>query len=506
MENPQLNQYIKSQLEIGVTKEQIVSTLSAKGWPIENIQGSFNLLSNSHDQINIPPSPVEIEQTIVESSQTLDTQVQATTQTLVDTIEIKPKPKKSIKKIAIICTALFLSFGLLLGGGIFAYITYFPSPEIVLARAFQNAINTKTVQYSLDLSVEANTKDDSSTAFNGSYDLSVNGSYDRIDPNNQKSNSEAKLKLLLNNQPAINGTLTINGTLESRTIGNDLYFNVIDGPAQIDNIKNQWIKYVLTDNETVKAVQDEAKTSTEKKITTDQKKKLDNQLSKIAKISKVYSDDKIDNMDTYHYQYQVNQLELAKYTELYQEIYKDKPALNDNEKEDLIKQSKDLPSVTGEIWIGKKDFNLYRMNLNYDLTKDSSDYKVKLDLKLKNYGQQVQVNMPEKSKTFEEVFKSSFPQNSSIDYNDIDQDSSNKIIVNGTGDDDKDGLTNSEESFYGTDPKNPDTDGDGYNDAAEVKAGYDPNGPGKLETILGPTDICGKSACGITTSLEPIKY
>ena len=442
-----------------------------------------------------------------QTSEALETQVQPISQpqTQVQSqiptkVETNNKPKKSRKKIIIICSALFLTFSLILGGGIFAYITYFPSPEIVLSRAVLNTLNTKTVQYSLDLSVEANTKEGSSTAPNGNYDLSVNGSYDRIDQNNQKSISEVKLKFLQNNQP------TINGALESRTIGNDLYFSVTDGPTEIDNIKNQWIKFVITDNETVKAVQDEAKTSTEKNITPDQKKKLDNQLSKIAKISKVFSDDKIDNMDTYHYQYQVNQLELAKYAALYQEIYKDKPALSDNEKEDLIKQSKDLPTVTGEIWIGKKDFNLYRMNLNYNLTKDSSDYKVKLDLKLKNYGQPVQVNMPEKSKTFEEVFKSFFPQNSSIDYNDIDQDSNNKIIVNGSTDDDNDGLTNSEESYYGTDPKNPDTDGDGYNDGAEVKAGYDPNGPGKLETTLGPTDICGKNACATTTSLEPIKY
>jgi hypothetical protein len=47
-------------------------------------------------------------------------------------------------------------------------------------------------------------------------------------------------------------------------------------------------------------------------------------------------------------------------------------------------------------------------------------------------------------------------------------------------DSDNDGLTDAEEKIYGTNPLNPDTDGDGYLDGAEVKAGYNPNGAGKL--------------------------
>ncbi|MBI4437937.1 calcium-binding protein [Candidatus Uhrbacteria bacterium] len=49
-----------------------------------------------------------------------------------------------------------------------------------------------------------------------------------------------------------------------------------------------------------------------------------------------------------------------------------------------------------------------------------------------------------------------------------------------TEDDDEDGLTNEEEARYGTDPQSPDTDDDGYLDGAEIDAGYNPNGPGRL--------------------------
>ncbi len=48
-------------------------------------------------------------------------------------------------------------------------------------------------------------------------------------------------------------------------------------------------------------------------------------------------------------------------------------------------------------------------------------------------------------------------------------------------DTDGDGLTDYDEVVvFGTDPKNPDTDGDGYTDGDEVRNGYNPKGPGKL--------------------------
>jgi hypothetical protein len=47
-------------------------------------------------------------------------------------------------------------------------------------------------------------------------------------------------------------------------------------------------------------------------------------------------------------------------------------------------------------------------------------------------------------------------------------------------DSDADGLLDSEEVQYGTDPEDADSDDDGYTDGTEVQAGYDPIGSGKL--------------------------
>lgn len=45
---------------------------------------------------------------------------------------------------------------------------------------------------------------------------------------------------------------------------------------------------------------------------------------------------------------------------------------------------------------------------------------------------------------------------------------------------DGDGLSNSEEEVFGTDPNNKDSDGDGYSDGVEIESGYDPLKPASL--------------------------
>ncbi|MEW6407353.1 MAG: hypothetical protein AB1465_01550 [Patescibacteria group bacterium] len=52
--------------------------------------------------------------------------------------------------------------------------------------------------------------------------------------------------------------------------------------------------------------------------------------------------------------------------------------------------------------------------------------------------------------------------------------------VDALSDPDEDGLNNLEEYQYQTDPQNSDTDGDGYKDGEEVEHGYNPAGSGKL--------------------------
>jgi hypothetical protein len=55
------------------------------------------------------------------------------------------------------------------------------------------------------------------------------------------------------------------------------------------------------------------------------------------------------------------------------------------------------------------------------------------------------------------------------------------LDISGNLDSDNDGLTDVDETKYGTDANNPDSDGDGYLDGDEVQNGYNPMGEGKLQ-------------------------
>jgi len=65
-----------------------------------------------------------------------------------------------------------------------------------------------------------------------------------------------------------------------------------------------------------------------------------------------------------------------------------------------------------------------------------------------------------------------------INLNDNPGNKAGDISLNLDEDWDKDGLNNKEESYWNTDPNNPDTDGDEYLDGEEVVSGHDPLIPG----------------------------
>ncbi len=58
------------------------------------------------------------------------------------------------------------------------------------------------------------------------------------------------------------------------------------------------------------------------------------------------------------------------------------------------------------------------------------------------------------------------------------------IIIKTLDDADGDGLDLAHENLFGSDPENPDTDGDGFSDYREISRGYDPTGGKYIDTIL----------------------
>lgn len=120
--------------------------------------------------------------------------------------------------------------------------------------------------------------------------------------------------------------------------------------------------------------------------------------------------------------------------------------------------------VTGEMWIGKSDAMLYKLTVNTTL-KGTPQFAIALTVTLSEYGATFTVDAPESPTPIEDLLLEMLEQ----------------AAAEAKADDDNDGLQNSDEDKHGTDRANPDTDGDGYMDGAEVEGGYNPNGEGKLK-------------------------
>lgn len=79
----------------------------------------------------------------------------------------------------------------------------------------------------------------------------------------------------------------------------------------------------------------------------------------------------------------------------------------------------------------------------------------------------------------------------------------NTINKNIFGDTDQDGLSDTEEKAYGTNPSNADTDDDGYSDGVELKSGYDPLKPAPNDklAVQNTNEQSGSEVSTLTSSL-----
>lgn len=64
----------------------------------------------------------------------------------------------------------------------------------------------------------------------------------------------------------------------------------------------------------------------------------------------------------------------------------------------------------------------------------------------------------------------------------------NTDAIQKSGDGDMDGLSDWQEELWKSDPRNPDTDGDGTNDGEEIAADRDPTIPGPNDILINPSD------------------
>lgn len=206
---------------------------------------------------------------------------------------------------------------------------------------------------------------------------------------------------------------------------------------------------------------------------------------------------------TYHYQVTPEVLFFKDYYLRY-EAKRLKRELTAKERQSMDTFFANVTPHEGEIWIGRGDYYLYRIRLrfHYDDGERKGVFDFTADFGRFNQPSGVEVPAGD-AEDITGILESLLPGIAA--HLPLAKEGKVKLgTATGSGalpggggatfqesDDDKDGLSNSLENFYRTNPKNPDTDGDGVNDGTEVANGTDPNGSGSLFDF-GITDFMNK--------------
>lgn len=537
MVNPQLLNYIKQCLEQNFNKEQIMAELVKTGWPENDIYEAFG---------SVPPTGLIIKSAALEKKP--EAKKNEADQPVYKKKTWHLPSIKFNKTTTIIITTLAFLF---LGTGALAYYHYFPSPERVISKMLDrlSSINSLAyaselkIEYQLDKSlIESSFYKDFSGMINPSTLewLAVPGVFDK----------PHQVSLILNGQSDfqadVKNTITFkiqtdelfNNTVlgaEVRSLDQLVYTN-LDLPnlgfVDLSVLLNQWIKYDATSNleklnnlKNLENTSSSTGTSSEKIVSFFEKVTQAKDLligASVFQITTVLANEKINNIDTRHYEFTINQENLGQFIkEIDNKFTAEGKRLTEQEIIKIRESLNKLELIKGEIWIGKKDFLPYKLFIDLavkdeslSISKTGTDpikvKKISLTLSSQNFNQPINIQIPESTKSFEEVMilvlsqivtveenptaSDVYPTNTGLEEDQflLDDQATSTDYVNSSdfpvevkdekiADSDNDGLSDYEEKdVYKTNYLLPDTDGDGYLDGAEVNNGYNPNGEGFL--------------------------
>jgi len=541
MANQQLLDYIKQQVQIGISHDETKKALLDIGWQTEDIDEAFNAMPKSEALNEIKPvkpaEPIVKEVIDTAAKEVVDTSVKEVIDTPAvkepvitskpgsyaeafavaqavkkEADELEPeKPVRKSNRLIFIIIGIILGLSLI-GGGVYAYFDYFQSPEKVVQKMTQKLATVKSFEYSGQIQSEDNVTKLLSNVENliqtdgtASTTPATTGNKITTTTISFSGHSDWQNSAKIKNQFTLNiksNALLEAGielALEVRSLNKDLYLQFTSLPSigviSLDALKNQWIKFDLS------SFQDKGDgQNNQVKLTDAQIANIKNLIknAQLFKITAKLPGEKINGVNTYHYKFAIDKEALQKLMSDSSQSLLNRP-LSDQEKADQKSAFAAIEVSEGEIWIGKKDYLPYKITINYqykenDYTKSSG--KSLTTILFKNFDKPLSVDIPQNSKTIQELMQgflgtaavttttssttiatTTEPIASSTE---IFSASTTSTVVDVNLDSDNDGLTDVQEKIYGTDPHNPDTDGDGFKDGAEVKSGYNPKGPGKL--------------------------
>ncbi len=427
--------YIQQELSFGVGEDEIKNSLNEVGWLPTQIE---NALTKAKSKII--PSPEQTTQSPDTDLGQFNQETGVTSVQEMDTVQLaqeEPTPKRKFSKSVIISLVILLFIGI--ASAVYGYFYYYLAPERITSESVKKMQTVKTYDYSGSVLMKI-----SGNLFSGSevppefsamslfipreFRLSFTGSVDSADENNTKT--ETTVNVDINSEEVAEAQIMAIGKLSYFKLNKFSLF-------PLEGYLNKWLfidakelseQYGLDyEDEQFAELSEEDQNTIYTSFTNNNP----------VEISERLEGEEIDGNDTFHYQYKVNKDALKTFFAEISPILQEYPQSQDIDVSELNNIMDGLEFHDGEVWIGKKDYYIYRVTGGFKTSIPDSEASIEIaiDISLKNFNQTKNIVAPADYMTFDdlnqmliedlsEVFpatgSSEFEENFNIDdYNDF---------------------------------------------------------------------------------------
>lgn len=561
MANEQLRDYITSQIERGVARDAIEKALLKAGWPADAVKTEMGTLSPMSPATPKAPmmqsattsGPVDM---FAETNNTVSAntmpglQPKTTTSPLAQPQKtalspnmmqptksqasifpnsVKPKMVNGMsgrtKIIGLISAIVLISA--LVAGGAYAYMNLAGSGSRNTATALNNLNNLQSASFGVTIVPQlAQNRTFSNPLTNRTIsDLTI-----------QVSGQAAGLTTATPSETAtVIAKMTGDGgsdtyQAEVRSVNNTLYakFGELAGAPAITAsvLQNQW--FSLT-TQSISAVNSASSSNIDgrilKQVSATELTQVKNALSSsgMVTVGKKNGTETIQNTETVKYPLTVTAAGAKQFVQSITPVLTAR-GMTTAQIQAWQKTLEQKGDMSGSIWIGKKDRQIYQVQLAVPVGGVGGIEQVVVGITMWDHNKDVKIEIPSPVKPLDTVLleaqraaqaTTTLPSittdnTAATDPTSTDTTNANDLLLEdanaveitddvdaaitdetvdetdsedasvSSDDTDDDGLTNAEETKYKTDPLNDDSDDDGFLDGEEVKNGFNPNGDGKL--------------------------
>lgn len=417
MANQPILDYISEQRKLNVPDNAIKVELLKTGWAVELVNEAFAQSSAAPQLTNpTPPPPTPISEPATPSPDLIS---QTTTAPPAQALTSQhTKRFKTITVLGLILLAILLS------GGVGAYAFYQSRPEVVIQKMFAASPNIKTLTYQGNASIHANLENYSPSEpgmgaallapkTESVTTVNFTSSADITDPEHPKGTANVMLTTdaLSESMESIE--------VETRVLDAMYYMLFKQLPSEFlamfgPQILNQWIQI------DTKEMLENQGSEMEQTLSTEDTEKIAKILEKshVFVITEKLASEKIDDTNTYHYAFSLDEAELKRtLLEIYPIINKKSDEQDQTYfAEDLDEMFKSVEFKNAEIWIGTKDYFARKLQFQVSASDPDSNRSigyVDFTIEMKDYNEPVVIEEPESAKTLEEIMDNMYSGDSS---------------------------------------------------------------------------------------------